>query len=45
MKISDFSGVPELKVKLDSHPLYASVRTLDDLRGFIRGKVAVRAVH
>ncbi len=39
MKISDFSGVPELKVKLDSHPLYASVRTLDDLRGFMEHHV------
>ena len=39
MKISDFSGVPELKTKLDSHPLYTSVRTIDDLRCFMEHHV------
>ncbi|MDO8208433.1 MAG: DUF3050 domain-containing protein [Gallionella sp.] len=39
MEISDFTGVPELKTRLDQHPLYASVRTLDDLRCFMEHHV------
>lgn len=39
MEISELSGVPELKTRLDRHPLYASVRTLDDLRSFMQHHV------
>lgn len=39
MKISDFSGVPELKKLLDRHPVYASVRTMDELRRFMEHHV------
>lgn len=39
MKISELSGVPELKSRLDRHPLYAEVRTLDDLRRFMEHHV------
>lgn len=35
MELKDLSGVPELKARLDTHPLYAEVRTLDDLRLFM----------
>lgn len=39
MKISDFSGVSELKQQLDHHPVYASVRTMDELRRFMEHHV------
>lgn len=39
MKISKFSGVPELKKRLDRHPVYASVCTIDDLRCFMEHHV------
>ena len=39
MNISDFSGVTELKTRLDQHPVYATVRTLDDLRCFMEHHV------
>lgn len=39
MNIFDFSGVPELKTRLDQHPLYATVRTLGDLRCFMEHHV------
>jgi hypothetical protein len=39
MKLSDFSGVTELKAQLDTHPLYGAVRTIDDLRCFMEHHV------
>lgn len=39
MKISQFSGVPELKKRLDRHPVYGAVRTIDDLRCFMEHHV------
>jgi hypothetical protein len=39
MNIADFSNIPELKTRLDQHPLYGSVRTLDDLRCFMEHHV------
>lgn len=35
MNLSDYAFVPELRTRLDRHPLYASVRTLEDLRCFM----------
>jgi hypothetical protein len=39
MNITELSGVAELKERLDTHPLYASVQTLDDLRCFMEHHV------
>lgn len=39
MKISDFTGVPELKVHLDRHAIYGTVRGVDDLRRFMEHHV------
>jgi hypothetical protein len=39
MKISKFSGVPELKKRLDRHPVYGTVRNIDDLRSFMEHHV------
>ena len=39
MKISKFSGVPELKKRLDRHPVYGAVRNVDDLRCFMEHHV------
>ncbi|MDD5057079.1 MAG: DUF3050 domain-containing protein [Sideroxydans sp.] len=39
MKISDFSGVPELKQQLDHHPVYGTVRDMDSLRTFMEHHV------
>jgi hypothetical protein len=39
MNLSDYSFEPELRTRLDRHPLYASVRTLADLRCFMEHHV------
>ncbi|MFA6015276.1 MAG: DUF3050 domain-containing protein [Gallionellaceae bacterium] len=39
MEISELRGIPGLKTKLDSHPLYTSVRTLAELRCFMEHHV------
>ncbi|MDP2144800.1 MAG: DUF3050 domain-containing protein [Gallionella sp.] len=39
MEISELRGIPELKARLDSHPLYTSVRTLAELRCFMEHHV------
>jgi hypothetical protein len=39
MNLSDYAIEPELRARLDLHPLYASVRTLEDLRCFMEHHV------
>ncbi len=36
MDIAELRDIAELKAQLETHPLYARVRTLDDLRGFMQ---------
>lgn len=36
MDIAELRDISELKIQLESHPLYAAVRTLDDLRCFMQ---------
>lgn len=35
MNLTHYAFLPELRTRLDQHPLYASVRTLEDLRHFM----------
>lgn len=39
MNLTDASLLPELRLRLDQHPLYASVRTMKDLRCFMEHHV------
>ena len=39
MEISELSGITELKMRLNTHPLYGSLKTLDDLRCFMEHHV------
>lgn len=39
MKLSKFTGVPALKKQLDKHPVYGTVRNIDDLRTFMEHHV------
>ena len=39
MEISSYPEVVKLKTRLDAHPLYAAVRTVDDLRRFMEHHV------
>lgn len=39
MELKHLTGIAELKVRLDNHPLYLEVRSLDDLRRFMEHHV------